>query len=148
MDFHRILVPIDRNVASLDAFKIACALAKSYKGEVIALYVIEVMRSLPLEAEMEPEIAKGEDLLSQAENIAGDRDVKVETDLLQAREVGSAVVDEAAERKADLILIGLPYKKHFGEFSLGRAVPYLLKNAPCAVMVLREKLPEEDSDLG
>lgn len=141
MDFRKILVPVDRNVASLDAFKIACTLAKAHKGEVFAIYVVEVVRSLPLEAELEPETSKGEELLAQAEAIALDRDVKVQTDLLQAREVGTAVVDEAVEQEVDLILMGLPYKKRFGEFSMGKAVPYVLQHAPCAVLILREAMP-------
>ena len=37
---------------------------------------------------------------------------------------------------------GLPYKKRFGgDFAIGRTVPYVLKNAPCAVWVVREPIP-------
>jgi nucleotide-binding universal stress UspA family protein len=47
------------------------------------------------------------------------------------------VVDEARERSADLIVIGLTYKKRFGEFDLGKTTPYVLKNAHCRVWVCR-----------
>ena len=64
--------------------------------------------------------------------------------LVQARDVGAALVDEAAERDADLLVLGLPYRKRFGgDFAIGRTVPYVLKNAPCAVWVAREAMPEE-----
>jgi nucleotide-binding universal stress UspA family protein len=53
-------------------------------------------------------------------------------------------VDEAAAREADLLILGLPYRTRFGgDFAIGRAVPYALKNAPCAVWVVREPMGEE-----
>ena len=66
--------------------------------------------------------------------------------LLQARDVGAAIVDEATERDADLLVLGLPYRKRFGgEFAIGRTIPYVLQNAPCAVWVVREPMSEEPS---
>ena len=66
--------------------------------------------------------------------------------LLQARDVGAAIVDEASERGADLLIVGLPYRKRFGgEFAIGRTIPYILQNAPCMVWVVREPMNEESS---
>ncbi len=40
--------------------------------------------------------------------------------------------------------MGLPDRKKFGgDFAIGKTVPYVLKNAPCAVWVLREPMSEE-----
>jgi len=65
---------------------------------------------------------------------------------VQARDVGAAIVDEAAARDADMLILGLPYKTRFGgDFAIGRAVPYALKNAPCAVWVVREPMGEESA---
>ncbi len=121
-----------------EAIKLACDLAKKSKAEVYVVYVIEVKRSLPLDAVIESEIEKAEKVLTRAEDIAADRDYEVETDLIQAREAGPAIVDEAMERDVDLILMGLSYKKRFGAFSLGRAIPHVLEEAPCRVLLLRE----------
>ena len=69
---------------------------------------------------------------------------RLDTVLLQARDVGAAIVDEAIEREADLIICGLPFRRRFGgDFTVGRTIPYILKNAPCAVWVVREAMPEE-----
>ena len=95
-------------------------------------------RALPLEAELESEIKKAEDILDHVENIAEEQDYEVETNVLQAREVGPAIVAEAVERGVDLILMGITYKRHFGQFSLGSVVPYVLKNAPCRVILYHE----------
>ena len=59
---------------------------------------------------------------------------------------GAAIVDEATERGADLVIAGLPFRRRFGgDFAIGRTIPYILKNAPCAVWVIREAMPEEQA---
>ena len=142
MEFHKILVPIIGTEADEEAIKLANRLlAKKNKGEICAVYVISIERALPLDAEIEPEIRKAEDILKHIESIAEEQGYKIETDLLQAREVAPAIVDEAIERKVDLILIGLTYKTRFGEFSLGDVVPYVLKNAPCRVILYHQNAP-------
>jgi hypothetical protein len=41
-------------------------------------------------------------------------------------------------------VVGLPYRKRFGgDFAIGRTIPYILQNAPCAVWVVREPMSEE-----
>ena len=52
-----------------------------------------------------------------------------------------AIVNEAIEREADLVLLGMPYKRRHGVFSMGEAIPYILRSAPCPVLVLREPIP-------
>lgn len=140
MRLERILVAVNGRDADVEAVKLACDLAKKSKAKVYVVYVIEVKRSLPLDAVIESEVEKAEKVLTRAEDIAADRDYEVETDLVQAREVGPAIVDEAMEREADLILMGVTYKKSFGVFSLGRVIPYVLEGAPCRVLLCREPM--------
>ena len=138
MEFHKILVPVIGAEADEEAIKLACRLAKRNKGKIWAVYVITIKRSLPLDAEIEPEIRKGEDILDHIEHIAEEQDYKVETDLLQSREAGPTIIDEAVERDVDLILMCVKYKRRFGQFSLGNVVPYVLKNAPCRVILYQD----------
>ncbi len=138
MGFNKILVPVCGTEADEEAIKLACVLSKKAKGKICAVYVITVKRSLPLEAEIEPETRRAEDILDQMEGCAEEQDYEVETDVLQAREVGSAIIDEAVDRGVDLILMGVKYKKRFGQFSLGNVAPYVLKNAPCPVILYHQ----------
>ncbi len=140
MEFHKILVPVSGTEADGEAMRIACRLAKKNKAKIWAVYVIAVKRSLPLDAEIESEIRKAEEILDHVESVAEEQDFEVETDLLQAREVAPSIVDEAVERGADLILMGVTYKKRFGQFSLGNVVPYVLKNAPCHVILYHQPI--------
>ncbi len=140
MEIPKILVPVNGERVDEEVIKLACTIAKRRKAKVYVVYVIQVKRALPLDAEIEPETQNGERILKRAERIADELDYQVETDLLQAREVGPALVDEAVERGVDLILMGINYKKRFGEFNLGSTVPYVLKNAPCRVLLWREPI--------
>ena len=138
MEFPRILIPVAGTEADEEAIRLACRLAKRNKGKIWAVYVIAVERTLPLDAEIEPEVRKAEGILDHAETIAEEEDYELETDLLQAREAGPTIVDEAVERGVDLILMGVKYKTRFGQFSLGSVVPYVLKNAPCRVILFHQ----------
>lgn len=137
----RILVPIKGNPTDDDVLELACDLARRGKAQVYAIHVIEVNRTLPLDAELQEEAQRGEEYLNRAEQIGERLGVAVNTDLLQARDVGSAIVDEVLERGIDLVVIGITYKKKFGEFDLGETLPYVLKHAPCRVWVWRQPLP-------
>jgi len=139
MEYHNILVPVAGTEADVEAMKLACRLARKDKGKIWAVYVITIKRALPLEAEIESEMRTAEEILDHIERVAKEEDYEVDTDVLQAREAGPAIIDEAAERKVDLIIIGFKQKRRFGQFSLGNVAPYVLKNAPCPVLLLQVK---------
>jgi len=137
-----ILVPVDGSPASMDAISIACSIAKRNKGKVYAVHVIEVRRSLPLDAELNEEASSGEDVLTRAERVAGEADFRIDGELLQAREAGHAIVDEAMERNVDLILMGAEHKAPLGEYQMGRLTQYVLRAAPCNVWLWRHPVRE------
>ena len=139
--FDKVLVAVSGRETDDEAIEIACSVAKQNKAKLAATYVIEVKRSLPLDAELENEIRKAEGVLRHTEDVVDQGEWEVTTDLLQAREVGPAIVGEAIEQDADLVVMGIDYKKRFGEFDLGETVSYILKNAPCHVLLLRQPLP-------
>ena len=139
MEFSKILVPVSGTEADDEAMRLACVLAKKNKAKIYAVYVIAIKRSLPLEAEVESEIRKGEEILEHIENIVEEQDYEVETDLLQSREVAPTIVDEIVERNIDLVLMGIIYGTRFGQFSLGNVVTYVLKNAPCRVILYHQQ---------
>ncbi|HEY51240.1 MAG TPA: universal stress protein [Dehalococcoidia bacterium] len=135
MEFQKILVPVVGSEADVEAIRLAIRLAKKEKGKIWSVYVVTIKRALPLDAEIGPEIDKAESILDHMEILAEEEDYEVETDVLQARDVGPAIIDEAVEREVDIILMGVKYKRRFGQFSLGSVVPYVLKNSPCPVIL-------------
>ena len=143
-----ILVPIAGNAADEDALRLAHVLAKPRKARVVALYIIEVERTLPLTAEVPDQVATGELALAQAETIGESLGYKVDTELLQSRAAGPAVVDEATKRRADLIVMGVPYHTRLNGFYLGSTITYVLQHALCQVLVARQAqaAPEPGSE--
>lgn len=138
LEFHRILVPVTGTEADDETMRMACWIAKKNKSKLYVMYVITIKRSLPLESEVESETNRAEELLDRMEQIAEAEDYQIETDLLQSREVAPTIIDEAVERKIDLIVMGVKYHRRFGQFSLGSIVPYIIKNAPCQVMLFSQ----------
>jgi len=137
-----ILVPVDGSPASLQAVALACDIARKNKGRVYVVHVIEVKRTLPLDAAMQTEETAGDDVLAQAEELARKQGFQVDGEILHARDAGPAIVDEAIERAADLIIMGIGYQGPFGEFQLPRVVQAVLKSSPCQVWVCREAVRE------
>jgi nucleotide-binding universal stress UspA family protein len=136
MEFRKILVPVTGSEADMEALKLAIRLGRKEKGKIWSVYIITIKRALPLDAEIKTEIEKAEGIMDKIEILAEeDEEYEVDTDILQAREAGPAIIDEAVERGVDLILMGVKYKKRFGQFSLGSVVPYVLKNSPCPVIL-------------
>ena len=129
------------NGASTDGLVVhlGCQLARQNNAELVAVHVIEVDWSHELSDELTIENEAASAILDLAEGIAEHYRVKLSGDLLQAREVAAALVDEAVELQADAIIVGLPYRKRLGgDFAIGDTIPYVFQNAPCQVIVARE----------
>ena len=134
----KVLVAVGGQPVDAETVRLACRMTDAQHGRLYGVHIIEVNRSLPLGAVMDDVVERGEQILDEVEKVAASLQLVVETELVQARDTGPALVDEAVEWGADLIVMGLPYKKRFGEFNLGKTVPYVLKNANCRVMLFRE----------
>lgn len=141
MPYSNILVPVKGIPADDAAIRLACQIARQDKARVAAINVIEVQRNLPLDAENEEQMRHAERVLEHAEEVARSAHGTLETDLLQARVAGVALVDEAVAQKADLIVMGIPYGSPLGDFRLGTTAYYMLKNAACPVWLCREAVP-------
>jgi nucleotide-binding universal stress UspA family protein len=141
----KVLIPVKGGPIDNDVVKMAFRMTEKNHGDIYVVYVIELKRTLPMEAEVEPEIQKGEDVLEHIEYLAKELGRDVETQLLQARDEGPAIVEEAIEREVDLILLGINYEKPYGEFNMGSTVPYVLKSAPCRVLIYREPIPAQET---
>ena len=134
----KVMVAVGGQSIDAEVVRLACSMTETHGGKIYGVHIIEVNRSLPLGAVLDDVVERGEKILDEVEQLATESLLTVETELVQARDTGPALVDEAVEWGADLIVMGLPYKRRFGEFNLGKTVPYVLKNANCRVMLFRE----------
>ena len=141
--FRRAVIALNGGPSDVRIVRLAADYAKILKAELIAVHVVEIDWTLPLDADIAGRSEDVQRVLDVAEAVAEESRLVLDPVLLQARDVGAALVDEASERGADLIVLGLPYRKRFGgDFAIGRTIPYVLKNAPCTVWVVREPMSE------
>jgi len=145
----RILVPVKGAPVDDDAMRLAYtyAIAKQGKGRNIAVdvvYVVEVPQALPLDAQLDESIEKGEKALDHAEEVASGMGLQVEAAIIQARSAGAAIVDMAKETGAEMVVMAVDYHKKLGELDLGRTLPYVLKHCPCRVWVCRSAMVESE----
>jgi nucleotide-binding universal stress UspA family protein len=144
--FRRAVVALNGGPSDERIVRLTAEIARTVKAELVAVHVVEIDWTLPLDADVAGRSEDAQRTLDMAEGIAEAVGVKLETVLLQARDIGAAIVDEASERDADLLVLGIAYRRRFGgDFAIGRTIPYVLKNAPCAVWVVREPMPEEEA---
>jgi nucleotide-binding universal stress UspA family protein len=136
----KIMIAVGGNEVDAETVRVAARMARRTGAELYAVHIIEVGRSLPLGAVMEEHVERAERRLDEVEQIGSENEIEIQTELVQARDTGPALVGEAEEWGAHVIIMGLPYKRRFGEFNLGRTVPYVLKNARCRVILFRERL--------
>jgi nucleotide-binding universal stress UspA family protein len=142
--FRRAVIALSGHPNGIRLVKLVAEVAKPWKAELIGVHVVEVDWSMPLDMDIAGRSEEIQQVLDMAEGTAEAAGVTLESVLLQARDVGAALVDEAVEREADVLVVGLAYRTKFGgDFAMGRTIPYILKNAPCAVWVVREPIPEE-----
>ena len=146
MKIEKILVPVGGTPLDDEVLELACQIARQNRAAILISHVIEIERALPLEAENTPQVQRAEDILERAEKITRQHWKQVESDLLQARAAGAALVDEAVERGVDLIIIGVPFRKKLGEIHLGTTTIYVMKNAPCRVLLWRQQAGDNAPD--
>jgi len=131
------LVVCDDSEPSANALAVACDLARRTHARITGLFVIEVPRTLPLDADLHEQLQRGEAVLASIEQIATDHDVRIEGRILQARHAGEAVLEEASVLGADAIVVGLGYHRPYGRFEIGELAQHLLEHASEQVWLIR-----------
>ena len=156
--FRNILVPVFGTKLDDDIVGTAGRLAAAEQEEAESgedptrldlVYVIEVPLTLPLDAELPAEIEEGaQRALKRASDVAEEyADVKVTTEIVRARGVGAGIVESARRYNSEAIVVGgePPTKIKGGArlggigaakpAEIGAATEYVLKKAPCRVLL-------------
>jgi nucleotide-binding universal stress UspA family protein len=133
-----IAVIVDGKKLDNELVRLACLMAKKARRRVHLVHVIEVPRTLPLKAVLTKESEEADKLLTEALSIAEDAGCDAVAEVVQARDAGPAIVDEARDHNCALIMLGLVRDPHKMHSELGKTVPYVLSNAPCRVWVVQD----------
>jgi APA family basic amino acid/polyamine antiporter len=137
VEYRRILVPMKLGDIGEEMVATAIALAKERDSQVEAITVVRVPRRFPLEGPLPPDIAARVDAsLEEARLLGEDHGVEVRTDVVRARSIGHAIVEQARAREADLIVLGSSSRWRRQSRFFSPTVDFVLRRAPCEVLVV------------
>ena len=136
IEFRRVLVPMKLGPIGEEMVATAVALAKEREAQVDAVFVILVPLDQPLDApllDLEEQAAAS---LAEAVLLGEEHGVRVEPVTVRARSIGQAIVAQALERDADLIVLGSSPRWRRQSTFFSPTVDYVLRRAPCEVLVV------------
>ncbi|MGE5433267.1 MAG: amino acid permease [Candidatus Doudnabacteria bacterium] len=139
LEYRSILVPVKPGRESEEAIDFACRLAAQRRASIAAVSVVVVPMELPLDAELPEAEAAANEALDAAVAIGELYGVDVIGRLLRARRPGRAIVREAELRQTEIIVLGAPRTGRPQRAIFSETVDFILKNAPCRVMVVAGK---------
>jgi APA family basic amino acid/polyamine antiporter len=135
--FRRILVPMKLGDIGEEMVATAIAIAKERDAAVEAVFVVRVPRAFPLEGRLPEDVAhRAAESLAEAEALGEDNGIEIVTRTISARSIGHAIVDEARERDADLIVLGSSPRWRRQSRFFSPTVDHVLRNAHCEVLVV------------
>jgi APA family basic amino acid/polyamine antiporter len=166
ISYRNILVPVfgtelDDDIVST-AGRLAAATAKETDGRpgeetrLDIVYVIDVPLTEPLDGELPSDREEAaQRALDRAREVGEEyEDVKVAGEVIRAREVGAGIVEAARRTDAEAIVLGAepPTKVRGGAVlggiaaarpaEIGAATQYVLKKAPCRVLLTAPPEPD------
>jgi nucleotide-binding universal stress UspA family protein len=140
-----IAVIVEGKKLDNELVRLACLMAKKAKRKVHLVHIIEVPRTLPLKAVLTKESENADRLLTSALVIAEESGCEAVAEVVQARDAGPAIVDEAKDHDCALIMLGIVRDPNRQHADLGKTIPYVLTNAPCRVWVVQDPVHNAQS---
>lgn len=113
-------------------------------GEITTMLVHELPLTKPLDAPLgEIEQVTGE-RLSLLRRATAKFNVRMSSTVARSRAAGRAICQEAQRRDVDAVVLAMRLKRRGGDITFGKTVSYVLRHAPCDVVVMSfpvESLP-------
>jgi len=145
--FGKIVVAFDGSGDSVKAVKLACSLASEYRSELLVAHVysspavgVGAASGLPIPDYSELEEAKqdsAKQVLERGLKLSSEGGIKARGELIEAPSVVEALVELAANEKADLIIAGTRGMTGFKKLILGSVSSGLVNHAHCPVLIAR-----------
>jgi APA family basic amino acid/polyamine antiporter len=137
LEYRRIVVPIDQTAESAAAVDLAARLAAERGARVVAIAAIVIPLERAIDDADPDELRAANDRLEIAQATGESYGVRVVPRLVRTRSAAEAIVEEAVARQAEIVVLGTPLRLSATRKGrlLGREVDYVLRHAPCRVML-------------
>jgi len=136
--YRTIVVPLLDREETEHALDLACRLASDRGARVVLVAPAVLERELPINAHLDGQLASLKERLESAAAVANSYGVAVRREIVRTRPggFGEEVARVAAERRAELVVVGAPVESRRGfHHAFPREVLLLLRDAPCRVMI-------------
>jgi basic amino acid/polyamine antiporter, APA family len=135
--YRKVLVPMKLGDIGEEMVATAVALAKERGASVEAVFVVRVPRAFPLEGALPEDVRRrAEASLEEARALGEENGVEVVGHTIVARSIGHAIVEEARDHGADLIVLGSSPRWRRQSRFFSPTVDHVLRHAPCEVLVV------------
>ena len=130
-----ILVVFSNHIHSEVLMALAVRMAKGRQAQLVALYVIEVPYTLPIDAELAQEERAALEVLTAAEEIGRKAGIEITTRTIRDRQTGPAVIAAAREENASLIVMGTYREHRYAGAPMGQEIEYVLGQTETDVLI-------------
>ena len=130
-----VLVVFSMDINSLVLMALAARMAKRQQANVVAIYVIEVPYTLPIEADLPQQERRALDALRAAEEIGRAAGVDIETRMIRDRLTGTAIIRAAREENASLIVMGTYRELGYAGAPLAKAIEFVTTHTSTDVLI-------------
>ena len=140
-----ILVVFSAHIHSEVLMALAVRMAKGRQAQLVAIYVIEVPYTLPIDAELPQEERGALEVLTAAEEIGRKVGIEITTRTTRDRQAGPAIIQAAREEHASLIIMGTYREHHYAGAPMGQAIEYVLGQTQTDVLIGVSSASEAES---
>jgi nucleotide-binding universal stress UspA family protein len=136
--YRSIVVPLLDREETEHALDLACRLAADRGARIVLVAPAVLERELPIDAHLDGQLVSLKERIETASAIASSYGVAVRHEIVRTRPggLGEEVARVAAERRAELVVVGAPVESRRGfHRAFPREILLLLRDAPCRVMI-------------
>ena len=135
----KIVLLISKYHESNNMIQNASEIIRNHGGVLYLIYVIKMKMDVSVDAEVENLVEEGENYLDEATQTAKLPKNSFETQLLQSRNIGSAIIYESNLINPDIIYLGQNKNYDYEKFFLEEDIKYIFENANCEVVFFYNK---------
>jgi universal stress protein A len=145
----RIVCPVDFSEISANTYGYAQSIARHYRAKLILQHVVELWQHPSANWVVNPEcfdefrqtlISNSREQLRQLVNLYGGIQPEV---VIEESMAADAILSLARARAANLLVMGTHGRRGFDHLMLGSVTERVLRHAPCPVLAVPGKRPDE-----
>ena len=130
-----VLVVFTADIKSEVLMALATRMAKGQHAQLVAIYIIEVPLTLPVDAELPVQEREALGMLNAATEIGRKFGLEIRTRTIRDRNAGAAIIQAAREENARLIVIGTYREHRYAGAPLAKVIEFVTTHSHVDVLV-------------